>query len=74
MFSPAVFVLTSSRFRKINYSAALLLTIALFHLEVAAQANPQSAAEPCAKFGEAFKGSNDLVAIQSYREALSRLG
>jgi hypothetical protein len=60
--------------RKIIFSSALLLlTIICSHLQAAAQAKPQNAADSCAKFGDAFQSNNDLVALKGYRSAVQRL-
>jgi len=66
-----------SLFKRLLKSASsiilFLLTLAIFHFQVAAQDKLQSASTSCAKFGDAFQSSNDLVALKAYRSAVQRL-
>lgn len=51
----------------------LLLAFALHTRQIAAQTQPPNASNSCAKFGDAFQDSNDLVTLQAYRSAITGL-
>jgi len=53
--------------------ALLILSILSFDHQVAGQTNPQGGGDSCAKFGDSFQNSNDLVATESYRSAVRRM-
>src|SRR5580765_1536701 len=60
--------------RLLRFSAVLsLLAIILHAPQLAAQATPQSAPDSCAKFGDTFQATNDLVTLEAYRSAVRGL-
>ena len=60
--------------RLLRFSAVLSLLAIIPHApQLAAQTEPQAAPESCTKFGDAFQGSNDLVALEAYRSAVRGL-
>jgi hypothetical protein len=60
--------------KSLRISAVLLLLAFTLHTrQIAAQTTPQNASNSCAKFGDAFQDSNDLVTLQAYRSTISGL-
>ncbi len=53
--------------------ALAILILAVLHLPLTAQTTSQSTSTSCAKFGDAFQSSNDLVALKAYRAAVQQL-
>lgn len=75
MSRPALFTYSASNFPKsfVSSLALFLITVLFSSFQLAAQTKSQTAPGGCTTFGEAFQGSNDLVAIQAYRSAVRRL-
>jgi len=59
--------------KSLRISALLLLAFAFHTRQIAAQTTLQSASNSCAKFGDAFQDSNDLVTLEAYRSAVKGL-
>ena len=75
MSRPALLAYSASNFPKsfVSSVALFLITVLSSSFQLAAQTKSKAAPDACANFGDAFQGSNDLVALQAYRSAVRRL-
>src|ERR1700757_2708079 len=73
--SSSVFVDPASKLPKPRLCSGvlLLLSISSFAIQMAAQTKPQSVVDSCAKFGDPFQNSNDVIATESYRSAIRKM-